>query len=197
MRKQSKKPPSTATGDVFRGCLYPVEVKLSSFAGHFFIMCMHLKKKKKQKAWYLTQINKFLLEGKWAQAFCMQSLCSNVLICNRSSLHLSMPQNVFLSPFISWLHPVPNSTPRAMCVAALGEQKTGAGVSMPCLLLTNQLEPQSATEGVNWCQLGCFITSVGEYRLLPEIVCCGQLAVYPGCTWNDVKWLEALYSFPL
>lgn len=47
--KQNKKPPRTATEDVFRGCLYPVEVKPSSFAGHFFIMCMHLKKKKKSR----------------------------------------------------------------------------------------------------------------------------------------------------
>lgn len=27
-----------------------MEVKLSSFAGHFFIMCMHLKKKKKAES---------------------------------------------------------------------------------------------------------------------------------------------------
>lgn len=38
----------------FRGCLY------SSFAGHFFIMCMHMEE---QKAWYLTWINEFFQEG--------------------------------------------------------------------------------------------------------------------------------------
>lgn len=62
MQKQSKKPPSTATEDVFRGCLYPVEVKPSSFAGHFFIMCMHLKKKKAESL--VPNTNKWIPLGR-------------------------------------------------------------------------------------------------------------------------------------
>lgn len=66
-----------------------------------------------------------------------------MLICNQSSLHLSLPQNVFLSPFISWLHPVPNSTPRAMWVAALGNRKLGLEFPCPVYYWQTSLSPRA------------------------------------------------------
>lgn len=68
---------------------------------------------------------------------------SNVLICNQSSLHLSLPRNVFLSPFSSWLHPVPNSTDRATCAAAWVNRKLGLEFPCPVRYRQTSLSPRA------------------------------------------------------
>lgn len=42
------------------------------FAGHFFMICMHLEK---QKAWYCTPINEFLQEEKRRSVGFLHALC--------------------------------------------------------------------------------------------------------------------------